>query len=458
VRTLDLWRISRFRLTLLHGALFSAALVALLGLIYWQTAGYLTRQVDQILHVEAHALSSVSAESLPARLGQELARDARHIDLYGLFSSDGVWIAGNVRRMPRNLVPDARPVELSAQDGFRPDARALALRLPWGEQLVVGRDVTQLAEVRRILGRTLLWSGAGVVVLGVGGAIALSVRPLRRVRQIQEVSAAIVRGDLAARLPVTRRRDELDMLAGIINTMMDEIEHLVANAQHVGDSIAHDLRTPLTRLRLVLARLHQRAGAASDHRAGLAEALADADALLGRFAALMRIAEIDSHRRRAAFGPVDLGTIVEQSLSLYEPLAEERGVSLTGVAESSPCIRADGELLFEGLGNLIDNAIKFTPKGGCVVVRLAPGQSGPILEVIDNGPGIPAEQRDLALRRFYRAAPDVTPGAGLGLSIVAAVVRLHGFALRLEDAGPGLRARLCCWTDARPTDARAPLG
>jgi len=194
---LDLWRMGRFRLTLLYGAMFAAALVTLLGLIYWQTAGYMNRQVDGILRVEARAFLHADAETLPARIAQQIDRDPRHVDLYGLFSRDGLWITGNVPRLPVKLAVDGAPHELQAEGGFPPGARALLIRLPWGEVLLVGRDVTQLGEFRRIILRALLWSGALVIIVGLAGATVLSIRPLRRIQHVREVSARIIEGDLA---------------------------------------------------------------------------------------------------------------------------------------------------------------------------------------------------------------------------------------------------------------------
>jgi signal transduction histidine kinase len=448
MRIADLTRTSRFRLTLIHGALFVGALVALLGLVYWQAEGYLTRQVDQILLVEARAMARADAPSLPDRISRAIQNDPRHVDLYGLFSSDGVWITGNIERMPRGLPIDGRPRPLSARDGFPTDSRALGERLPWGEILIVGRDVTQLAAFRSIIARALWWSGALVIVCVLAGAVVLSIQPLRRIRAVQEASAAITGGDLTVRLPTAGRGDELDMLAGIVNAMMDEIQLLIADARSVGDSIAHDLRTPLTRLRLILHRVREESALTDGHRAALDDALAEADALLGRFAAVLRISEIESRKRRAGFASVDLGGILEQVRSMYEPVAEEAGVSLIVAAGAGANVGADADLLVEALGNLVDNAIKFTPAGGRVLLRLARSGEGVSIEVIDNGPGIDAEERGLVLQRFYRGRGGrQAPGSGLGLSIVAAIARLHGFTLTLADAAPGLRVSLSCWSD-----------
>lgn len=446
MRLRDLWKISRFRLTLLYGAIFSAGVVLLLGLIYWQTAGYMGRQIDQVVRGEARTLFSVSAEAMPTRIQDELERDVRHISLYALFASDGTYIVGNVRVLPADLRIDGAPHQLGANSGVPPGAHVLAERLPWGEILLVGRDATQLDEIRRIILHALFWSGAAIVVLGLLTGAALSVRPLRHITAIQDASRRIMDGDLTARLPVAPTGDELDRLAGVVNAMLDEVQRLVGEVKSASDSLAHDLRTPLTRLRALLYRIEQDAGLPEPSLQMLAHAIDETDTLLGRFRALLRVSEIESRERRAGFAPVQLGRIVQQIGELFEPVAADRGVALRVDADADAQILADGELLFEAVSNLVDNALKFTPPGGEVAVRLMHGPEGPRIEVSDTGPGVPAEERAAVLQRFYRSARDhAQPGSGLGLSIVAAIARLHDFGLELEDAGPGLRVGLNCW-------------
>lgn len=448
MRIPEFWRTSRFRQTLIYGTMFACILLGMLGFIYEQTAGYLGRQVDTILRVEATALVRVDAETLPERIDQEIERDPRHVDLYGLFSRDGTWITGNVRRLP--AIPlDGSPHELVPGGDFAPDARALAVRLPWGEVMVVGRDITQLAEFRRIILKALVWSAALVIVIGLGLGVVLSLQPLRRIREVRAASNRIMLGDLGARLPMAGRHDELDMLAAIVNAMMDEIERLVREAKSVGDVVAHDLRTPLTRLRLMLYRLNHDARLSGEHGELLDQALRDADTLLSRFRAILRISEIENQSRRAGFETVDLESILDQAEELYGPLAEDHRLVLTKRVSTEGAIHADPELMFEAVGNLIDNAIKFTPSGGRICLVLSPTARGPELHVVDNGPGVPPEERKAVLQRFYRASRDQpSPGSGLGLSVVAAIAHLHGFGLSLEDASPGLRVVLKCWPRA----------
>jgi signal transduction histidine kinase len=406
---------------------------------------FLTQQMDQIVIGQAHALQAMAPAALPERMRDNESQDVRNVNFYGLFDRSGAWVAGNVRRLPGHVRLDGVPRELRER-GFQPGARALAERLPSGEILFVGFDAKVLSGLREIILRSLIWSGALIIGLGLGLGAALSLGPLRRVQAVQQASLPILDGDLSARLPITARRDEIDMLAGIANGMMNEVERLLWAVKSVGDNVAHDLRTPLTRLRALLYRVQQQTRDDAVHAGMLDQAVAETDALLTRFKAIQRISEIDRRERRAGFTQVRLQALVEEIGDLYEPLAEEHGLRLVTETEDACEILADRELLFEALSNLVGNAVKFTPSGGSVRLRLGRRAEGPRLEIVDSGPGVPAEERDAVLQRFYRGRRgEEAPGSGLGLSIVAAVARLHDFRLILGDAGPGLRVTLDCW-------------
>jgi signal transduction histidine kinase len=441
----ELWRTTTFRLTLVYGAVFAAGVMALLGLIYASAAVFLTQQMDEIVIGQARAFHGVPSSALPEKVREVEIPDVRNVNFYGLFTPDGVWIAGNVHRLPKGEPLNGIPRELR-EPGFQPGARALAERLPSGEILFVGFDAKTLAGLRAIILRSLIWSGALIIVLGLGLSAALSLRPLRRIRELQQASLPILDGELSARLPTSNRRDEIDMLAGIANAMMDEVERLLWAVKSVGDNVAHDLRTPLTRLRALLYRVHEEVGVSEAHRGMLDQALSETDALLSRFKAIQRISEIDRRERRAGFARVRLNTLVEEIGELYEPLAEEHGLSLLTEAGAACEILADRDLLFEALSNLLGNAVKFTPPGGSVRLRLTRRIEGPQLEITDTGPGVPEDERQAVLERFYRGRQArQAPGSGLGLSIVAAIARLHDFSLVLGDASPGLRVTLNCW-------------
>jgi len=446
MRPSELWRTTPFRLTLMNGAVFALAVLALMGVIYQQTAGYLARQIDGIVVSEARNLVSGGAEHLPERVTQAVATDARHIDYYGLFSAEGIWICGNVRTLPPHFPIDGVPRGISAPN-LQPGSRALVERLPWGEILYVGHDALVLTGLRSIEVNALLYSGGLAVVLGFAAAALLSLRPLQRIDNLRGASRAALKGELGVRLPVSRRRDEIDMLAGVANAMMDEAERLLWEVKSVGENVAHDLRTPLNRLRALLYRVSQETRLEAAERQMIDQALAETDELLTRFRALQRIGEIERRDRQAFFEPVRLQSVLEHVIELHEPLAEDRGVELAAdIAADAPQVQADPTLLFEAVSNVVDNALKFTPSGGKVCIRLVTRLEGPRIEVTDNGPGVPEAERDAVLQRFYRAARTRNePGSGLGLSIVTAIARMHHFTLVLEDAKPGLRVALNCW-------------
>jgi signal transduction histidine kinase len=445
MRLRELWRASPFRLTLLNGAVFAVAVVLLLGMIYWRTAGYITRQLDAIIVSESTVLANGPADTLPQRVRAAVAADGRAIAYYGLFSEDGVYITGNVRTLPADAQADGVPRTLT-EPGLQLGARGLVRRLPWGEQLFVVHDAKVLTGLRDILINALAVSGAVSLLLGLGVAALLSVPPLLRIEQLQAASRAARSGELGVRLPVSQRRDEIDMLAALANAMMDETERLLWEVKSVGDNVAHDLRTPLNRLRAALYRATQE-NCQQDRGEMVERALADTDELLVRFRALTRIGEIERRDRQANFETVRLQDVLEHVLELHDPVAEDLGVTLVSSFDvDAPTVFADPALLFEAVSNLVDNALKFTPRDGAVQVRLLTRDEGPRIEVVDNGPGVAEDEREAVLNRFYRSqrTRDL-PGSGLGLSIVVAVARLHHFTLSLDDAQPGLRVSLDCW-------------
>ena len=448
VQRLEIWRTTPFRLTLLYGAAFAIGVVVVLGLTYASTVVFITGQMNQIVVGQARGLDDVPPAALAQTFRELEAQDIRHVYYFGLFRRDGEWIAGNVHRLPPGTPADGRPRELR-QPGYQPGARAVVERLPSGELLFVGFDAKVLSGVRAIILTALLWSGGLTIVLGLAVGAVLSLAPLRRIQAMQQASQPILDGELSARLPTSSRGDEIDLLAGIANGMMDEVERLLWAVKSVGDNVAHDLRTPLTRLRALLYRVREETGPSDKHADMIDQALSETDALLTRFRALQRISEIDRRERRAGFAIVRLQSLVEQIGELYAPLAEQHGQRLVVETDAACEILADRDLLFEAFSNLLSNAVKFTPPGGEVRLKLTRRTQGPRLEVADTGPGVPEGEREAVLERFYRGRQaGLAPGCGLGLSIVAAVARLHNFRLELGDASPGLKVTLDCWPPA----------
>jgi signal transduction histidine kinase len=440
----ELRRTTTFRLTILYGALFAVGTIALLWMIYIRSVVYMTSRIDHIMNIQAEALLHSPRPGLRQRLIENLTLNGDRINVFGLFTADGERIAGNLPTFPASLHINTEPIEIPPTREFPSSARLIARKLPAGEILVVGRDVNQLEEMRSIIASALIWSGALIIVMVIVCGTALGIGPLRRVHRLRAVAQDIARGDLKRRMPTTGRHDELDMFAETVNYMMTEVERLMSEVQSATAVIAHDLLGPLAKVAQQLRRLQKGATVDGMQIASIAERIED---VLDRFRAILRIAQLESGQRHAGFRHVELGEIVESAVQLYEPLAEEAGVRLVAVPERGIGVEADPELLFEALSNLIDNAIKFSERGSTVQVCVGRDPARPQLVVQDTGPGIPGNERAAVLQRFYRVERDrPLPGSGLGLSVVAAIIRLHDFDLLLEDADPGVRAIIDCRT------------
>jgi signal transduction histidine kinase len=445
MRFSELWRTTTFRLTILYGALFAVGTLALLWLVYMRSAVYLTSRVDSILKTEADALVQSPRPGLRQRVIEELTLNGNQTNLFGLFSASGERVAGNLDAIPSRLRTNGQPLEVPSMPEFPAGARLVARRLPTGETLVVGRDVSQLREMRAIIISALTWSGVSILLIGLACGTALSIGPLQRLRKLQAAAQDIARGDLKRRMPTTERGDELDMFAATVNHMMGEVERLMSEVKGATEVIAHDLLSPLASATLQLRRLPHSDRVQEEDIARIAGRI---EGVLDRFRGILRIAELEVTHRRAGFIEVDLADVITPVADLYAPLAETAGVRLLAVAERGITVDADPKLLFEAVSNLIDNAIKFGGRGGTVQVRVGKEPARPQLIVQDDGPGIPSYERAAVLQRFYRSERNrPVPGSGLGLSVVAAIVRLHDFELILEDADPGVRAVIEC----RPT-------
>jgi signal transduction histidine kinase len=435
-----LLRTTTFRLSALYGLIFALGLVALLGLVYLRSAAFLTARVDGILATEAAALAKSPPSEVGRRIDQALALDGQKNNVFALFTEGGAPLTGNLTAMPPALKAGGAPIEIGATASFAAPARLIARRLPSGQVLVVGRDVNQLQEMRGIIASALIWSGGAIILLALACGVALSLTPLRRLNQLQQACGEIARGDLTRRLPISLRHDELDVFAATVNFTVGEVERLMGEVKSAAETIAHDLRTPLTRARAQLHRLQLSPGAAPSE---VARAVAELDTVLERFRALMRIGEIEARGRHAGFATTDLAKLLADVADLYQPLAEAGGVHFVLQDAPGTSIEADPKLLFEAISNLVDNAIKFAGRGGNVRLGLSSDRARILVE--DDGPGIPDSEKAAVLERFYRVERDrMVPGSGLGLSIVAAIVRLHRFKLEFHDAQPGLRAAVVC--------------
>jgi signal transduction histidine kinase len=460
------WHTTTFRWLVGYTALFGAFLTMLVGFIAWTASVAIEHDTDAIMAWQLIYFDSIPDDKLPNAIYQRLEHERLHTNYYGLFSADGKYMAGDMFEPPPNLPYTREGHTLNhtlrlLDGGPSPIVRAMGEVRHSGMHLVVARDMTNVLRIREVVIRTLVVGGIVALLGAAAGGLVLGMRQIRRVREIRRVTQCIARGDLDRRLPVGGD-DELDMLAHLVNHMLDEVERLMGEVKGACDGIAHDLRTPLVHLHTLLARIAERPGVRGDEQgaAMLDRARTETDQLLERFRAMLRISEIGTLQRRGGFATVDLQALMQELAELYEPLAESREVRWTVNTEPVSEIHGDRALLFEAFSNLIDNAIKFAPPQiGAVSVTLRSTSYGPLVEVADNGPGIAPGERAAVLQRFYRGdAVRHLAGSGLGLSVVAAVLRVHDFSLRIEDApemgggkavgGPGARMSVECWPRA----------
>lgn len=448
-----LLRSTASRLALIFAGLFMVAALTLAGLLWWNTAGYLDRETDAVIAADTRAigdrLSDFGLAGAVQTMNERIAADADNRAIYLLTDPRLRPLGGNVDAWPLKVGP--RPgwyeVELVHRDRLHM-ARLLHVTLPGNFQLLVGRDVQDRVEIRNLFLRGLAWAGMGALAFAFFGAWLIRRAVERRIEGINRTATAIVQGDLARRVPMRDADDEFDQLVATINRMLDQIQQLIEGVRNVSNTIAHDLRTPLAETRARLeGLLRQPAGPNALDAAsldGIAAAIADIDRLIGVFNALLRLAELDTGLRRASFAQVDVAALLDDAAELYGPIAEAKGLSLESHAEAGLALNGDRQLLAQAIGNLLDNAVKYTPASGSIRLRAEAGADGRILlSVADSGPGIPETERARVVQRFYRGdASRHAEGVGLGLSLVEAVARLHGGELRLDANNPGLRAVL----------------
>jgi len=446
----DAWRSATSRLIIIYGALFAIWCVMLLGVVQWEASRYLSNVVDQMLVARIHYLENTDAKRLPATVEAASEIDVQGYMWVGLFDANGRRIAGNVGYVPKELDEDGvvRSVEAMLDSPGRKltaRARAITRLLPDGERLVVAKESATIDGLGAIIRRGALWGLTLTLIPGLLGGVLLARGPARRIRAIQRAMEPISDGDLTVRLPISRSNDEVDLLAGTVNTTLGEIERLLGEVKGVTDNIAHDLRTPLTRMRTRLYRLQQQFEGRPEGEQ-LDACVTEIDTVLGRFRALLRVSELEDHRRSACFEPMDIGNVLRNVHEFYAPLAEDRSQSFELHVGRLPTLRGDPQLMFEAFANLVGNAIKFTPDGGAVRLVASTDEAGDArVDIADTGPGIPPDEREAVFRRFYRADETrAKPGCGLGLAIVSAIVRLHGYSMSVGGDDKGAVFSVTC--------------
>jgi signal transduction histidine kinase len=445
----DFIRSNTFRWASAVAGVLAAFVIVLFGFIYWSIDQYLIARSDRMITLQIRFLAELSPERRINAIEDHLGQDSRGVQFAGLFDSKGNRLAGNIERLPEGLQIDSPVQTLRVARAERkelgdPLIRAIGRRLPNGNALMIGRNVDETGEISHVVGEALALGLLPAFCLCLLAGAWLSLRAQQRVEEVNQRVQRIIAGNLRERLPHRNVDEPFSRLAAIVNGMLDEMETMINALSGVGNDIAHDLRTPLTRARLTLERGRTNATNLEQLQVVADKAIAGIDQSLTIITALLRLAEIENSRRSAAFGNVELDAMLREVCDVYEPIAEDKAINLGVHMTDKLNVRGDRDLLFEAVANLVDNAIKFTPEGGKVDIELLRGGPETIVRVSDSGPGIGRQETEAVLRRFYRSDKiRNTPGVGLGLNLVSAIVRLHGFQLRIHS-GPGGRVEIVC--------------
>ena len=438
-------RSAAFRLTLIYAGLFVVSACVLFATVFVIATAAMQNDMQEVLRTEALQLAEIHRRygllGLAEQVTRRMSYRTRGPIYYLVQAPTQQVVVGNLPGMP--------PVEgvvdfVHDKDSTEPsDARAkltgFGLTLPDGTFVLVAQDASRLIDMQHAIVRAFIWAGALTLLLAIGGGVLLGGNFVRRIDTIGRTSRAIMEGDLSARIPVRGNNDEIDQLVIGLNAMLDRIQQLLDGLRQVSSDIAHDLRTPLGRLRQKLEDAREHASTTAEYQSATEAALAEADSLLEIFSALLRIAQIEAGAQKSAFTDVDLSELMLSIAEAYEPSAEDSQHKLETDVAPGVTMTGDRQLLAQLFSNLVENALTHTLDGSTVRLALHPKAGGFEAEVADNGPGIPAEEREKVFDRFYRLDRSrTTKGSGLGLALVKAIASLHGLSLRLEDRKPGL--------------------
>ena len=450
-----LFRTTAFKLTLVYVVVFALFAAFLLGYFAWNTRRLITEQITQTVDAEITGLAEQYRLGGIRRLTIVVDNRARRpgSSLYLVTTYAGQAMAGNISSLATGVLNTPGWTEtiyrrLDEPEGTEHRALVRVFQLPGGFRLLVGRDLEERERLHDIVLAAGRWSLAAIVILGLAGGFFVTRRVLKRVDAMTDTTRTIMDGDLTGRLPIAGTGDELDRLAGNLNAMLERIEALMHGLKEVSDNIAHDLKTPLTRLRNRCEEALRLAEDESQYRAALETTIEESDALISTFNALLMIARAESGQARDNMSDFDAAEIARGVGDLYEPLADDKGLVLKVEAPGTAPVRGNRELVSQALANLVDNAIKYGRRNGAeangadadIVVKAMGEGDRILLTVADAGPGIPEADRGRAVERFVRLEQSRSqPGSGLGLSLASAVARLHGGELKLEDNHPGLR-------------------
>jgi signal transduction histidine kinase len=444
-------RSSTLRLALIWIGIFGTAVAALLGYIYWSSTAYMLKQSDQAIAMELVMLREAYTRAGRNRLITAITQRTSGAEggVYLLADPSGAPLAGNLATWPASLKEPGGWENFSAPE-WKPDAarrpllRATFETLPDGTRLLVGQDITELDQVTERINTALLLTALLIVAVAAAASASVTLRTVGRIESIIATSRAIMRSGLSERIPLRGTKDEWDELATNLNSMLERIETLMGEVKQFTDNVAHELRTPITRLRGRLEKSYNSLPEGDVHKSMIGDTIADLDSVQRIFSSLTRISQIEASDRTAAFRTIDLAEIVREVVELFDAAAEEKGGQLNTVGDRRVLVTGDRDLLFDAVANLVDNAIKHGPEAGRVTVDVRQCDAGAAIAVSDEGPGIPGGEIRNVFKRFYRLERSRrTPGSGLGLSLVAAVARLHGAQIETLDNAPGLTIRLC---------------
>jgi signal transduction histidine kinase len=443
---------STFRLALIAIGTFGVIASAIFSYVYLSTASYVRSRSDRAIMSDYQSLQAAYArsgrEGLAALIEQRIADKRFAGNVYLLADPALAALAGNLTAWPATVTEARGWTEFRAPAPLRgaadrPLLRAMVETFPGGERLLVGTDIGDLDSFTEQMKLAVISGIALIFVLAAVASILVTRRTVGRIESINATSRAIMQSGLDQRIPLRGTNDEWDRVAENLNLMLDRIETLMGEVKQVSDNVAHDLRTPLTRMRGRLEKAYHGPRHNADDQSLIGDTIADLDAVLRIFSSLTRIAQIETQQRKGGFRTVNLVEIAGEVVELYDAAAEPDGTRLTIAGDPEVLVTGDRDLIFDAIANLVDNAIKHGRAGGHVVVANETIDGSPVVSIADDGPGIPVDQHEHVFKRFYRLEQSrYTPGNGLGLSLVAAVARLHGGRIEMRDNSPGLKLML----------------
>lgn len=448
-------RTPALRLAAVVSAGVAASTLLLFTFIFWQTAVAETSRVDHILERDAQILSAQAPHEVELAVEERVTADFHRVVIAALFDQAGHKVAGNLDRIPDGIPPDGRAHRidrsLSGNSPFDLERQRMAVRrLADGRLLAIGRNVDGLEDLRTIVERALALGVIPAVFLSLGVGALFGYRAQKQISAVHLAAERIIGGNLQERLPTIAAGNDFGRLVNNVNHMLDEIGSVIDGLKTTGQHIAHDLRTPLTRVRLRLEQASHRAHHDDEIRETVGRAIDGLDQALRIITCLLRIGQIDSGRGRNKFCYFDLQDAVQEVADLYQPVAAEKQIAFTLETVDAPPVYGDRDLIMEAVANIVDNAVKYTPSGGEVILSVVLDARRPLVRVSDTGPGIPPEEAAAVMQRFYRSdRTSSQQGYGLGLSLVDSIARLHGFRVAIRNSAPGCVFELQCFPLAK---------